>query len=180
MNSLLIAALTAAPEKIPDLKPPRGVIPPGFWESYGWLAVLLAGVTLLVVSAVIHRLRRPKPVIVPTPAQIARRELERLRAHADDPEAIAAIARALRHFVVSKFRLAGPGLTADEIAAQVPTDPGLAAEVHLFLEQCDTANFAPASAHPNAVTMIGEAGRLIGVIEQQTPPALPVQALVAR
>lgn len=176
MNALLLAAMTAAPGKIPDLKPVRGTIPSSFWEAYGWLLVLLAGVVCLALAALMNRWRRPKPVIVPAASELARRELARLRASTDEPEPIAAIARVVRHFLVAKFRLAGPGLTGEEIAAHLPTDPRLAAELQLFLEQCDVSSFAPAATRPSMAATNSEAERLIGTVERQTPPPLPVLA----
>lgn len=174
MNMLVLAALTAAPEKIPDLKPIRGAIPPSFWEAYGWLVVLLAGLACLALAILMNRLRRPKPLIVPSAADLARRELDRLRASDDQPDLIPAVARVLRHFLITKFRLAGPGLTAVEISGHIPADPALAAEMQLFLEQCDVSSFAPAATAPTAANAIAEAERLIGAIESQTTTTLPM------
>lgn len=169
----LLAALTAAPEKIPDLKPIRGAIPPSFWEAYGWLVLLLLGVACLAIALLMNRLRRPKPVIIPSAADLARRELERVRASSDETALPAAVARVLRHFLVKRFRLAGPGMTAHEIAAHLPIEPALVAELQLFLDHCDLASFAPAAARSLPAATIGEAERLIGAVERQSPPPLP-------
>ena len=80
MNALhLLAALTAAPEKSPDLKPARGTIPPTLWEMHGWALTFLAAIFLVLFVSIIHRLRQPKPVILPTLADLARCELSALR-----------------------------------------------------------------------------------------------------
>jgi hypothetical protein len=81
-------------------------------------------------------------------------------------------ARLLRSFLISKFSLAGPGLTAGEIAGCLPTDEGLAAELHRFLHYCDVINFAPALAAPPADTVIEDALKLIDSVERRTPPPL--------
>lgn len=169
----LLAALTAAPEKIPDLKPPRGAIPPTFWEEYGLALCIFGAVGLVVLAAIIHRLRQPKPVVVPTPADIARRELDALRGHKDATVVNTEAARILRGFLIKKFGLAGPGLTADEIAAHLPTDEVLAAELHLFLQHCDVANFAPAAPLPSAGAVIEDALESIDAVERQTPQPPP-------
>ena len=164
-----LAALTAAPEKIPDLIPPRGAIPPTLWEAHGWALCFLAAIALVLLIAIVHRLRQPKPVVIPTPADLARQELSTLRGRAD-AQVNTTAARVLRGFLIAKFRLAGPGLTADEIAAHLPMDPSLAAELHLFLHQCDVTNFAPAASIPPADSVIEDALGLIDSVERQTPP----------
>ena len=173
MNALhLLAALTAAPEKIPDLKPARGAIPPTLWEAHGWALSFLAAIFLVLLVALIHRLRQPKPVVLPTLADLARRELSALRG--DDATRVnTESARTLRRFLIMKFRLAGPGLTADEITAHLPTDESLAAELHLFLHHCDIANFAPASPAPSADAVIDDALGLLEAVERQTLQPLP-------
>ena len=168
-----LAALTAAPEKIPDLKPARGAIPPTLWEEHGWALSFLGLIAIVLIIVIVHRLRQPKPVIVPTPADIARRALAELRSKADAARVNTEVAGTLRRFLITKFRLAGPGLTADEIAAHLPMDESLAAELHLFLHHCDVANFAPNTPAPPAAAVIDDALGLLDAVEQQTPPPLP-------
>lgn len=176
MNALpsLLAALTAAPEKIPDLKPARGAIPPTLWDEHGWALSFLALIALVVVVAIIRRLRQPKPIVAPTPADIARRALADLRGKADAARVNTDVAGTLRRFLITKFRLAGPGLTAEEIAGHLPTDESLASELHLFLHHCDVANFAPNTPAPPANAVIDDALGLLDAVEKQTPPPLPV------
>src|SRR4051794_3687167 len=110
----LLAALTAAPEKIPDLKPPRGAIPATLWEQHGVALAFLGAIVLVLVIAIVQRLRQPKPVIILTPADIARGELDALRGCENAALVNTEAARVLRRFLIAKFGLAGPGLTADE------------------------------------------------------------------
>jgi hypothetical protein len=173
----LLAAITAAPEKIPDLKPPRGEILPTLWEAHGWALGALAVVALLLLAAIVQRLRQPKPVVLPTLADRARVELTALRAQGDAASINTGAARVLRRFLIAKFGLAGPGLTPDEIAAHLPTNEALTAELHRFLHQCDVANFAPATPAPPADAVIVETLGLIDTVERQTPPPLPMARL---
>ena len=85
MNPLspLLAAITAAPEKIPDLKPVRGAIPPTLWEEHGWALCFFGAVALVLLILIIRRLRQPKPVVAPTPADIVRRDLKALHGRED-------------------------------------------------------------------------------------------------
>ncbi len=176
MNPLFLrlAAITIAPEKIPDLKPPRGSIAPTLWEQHGWALCFLGAIALVLLISIIQRLSRPAPVIIPTSADLARRELEGLRGRGDAAVVNTGAGRVLRGFLVAKFGLAGPGLTADEIAAHLPMDEVLAGEIHLFLHQCDVANFAPAVPAPAAEAVIENALELIDSVEQKLPPPLPV------
>lgn len=174
MNPLFLAALTAAPEKIPELQPPRGMIPPTLWEVHGWTLIALAAVLCALLAVVIRRLRQPKPVAVVSAAEIAYRQLAALRSISDGPRTITEAPRVLREFLVAKFGLAGPGLTAREIAAHLPPNLSLAAELQQFLEACEAANFAPRSTGPPAEIALGEVERLVDAVEQQTSPPLPV------
>jgi hypothetical protein len=176
----LLAALTAAPEKIPDLKPPRGAIPATLWEQHGMTLAFLGAIVLVLVIAIVRRLRQPKPVIIPTPADIARSELDALRGCENAALVNTEAARVLRRFLIAKFGLAGPGLTADEITSHLPMDETLASNLHFFLHQCDVANFAPAAPTPAADSVIEHARELIDSIERKLPPPLPVsQAAMA-
>src|SRR6516164_6350294 len=76
--SLSAATNSEAAESIPQLAPPRGEIPPTFWEQYGvWTAV--TGVVLLAgLGTAIWFLTRPKPPVVQPPEVQARTALEGL------------------------------------------------------------------------------------------------------
>src|SRR6516162_4252211 len=60
----LAATNSSDADEIPPLSPPRGEIPPGFWEQYGAWAVLGGAVLLVAVLFFIWRLTRPKPPII--------------------------------------------------------------------------------------------------------------------
>ena len=173
MNSLFFAALTAAPEKIPELKPPRGTLPPSLWEVHGWTLIALALILGALIIVVIRRWRQPEPVTPLSPAAIAQRELAALRNVADESRPIGAAPQVLRRFLIAKFALAGPGLTAQEIAAHLPTSLPLAAELQHFLEAAEVANFAPQTMTPPTAIALGEVERLVQAVEEQTTPPEP-------
>ena len=174
MNHPFFAALKAAPEKIPDLKPPRGTIAPTLWEAHGWALIALLLIFCALVAVLVRRWRRPKPVLAISPAEIARRELAALRTAADPSRTVSEASRVLRRFLIAKFGLAGPGLTAQEIAGHLPARLALAAELQHFLETAETANFAPETAAPRRSVALEEIERLVEAVEAQTPPPLPV------
>src|SRR6266403_4483516 len=83
--ALLPAATNPAPaEPISPLAPPRGEIPPAFWEQYGvWLVA--SGVVLLAgLGSAVWFLTRPKPPVVLPPEIQARQALERLSLQPED------------------------------------------------------------------------------------------------
>lgn len=175
---LLLAAIKIVPEPIPDLKPPRGEIPPGLWEEQGTLILILAALGCVILAAVIQRWRTPRPVITPSPAEIARAQLDRLSAEAP-ADALAGSARILRAFIVEKCALPGPGLTADEIAASLTSVPEIAGQIYGFLGDCERAQFAPRAVAPPPEAAIDpeaaiEAARgFIDALERRTPPPIP-------
>lgn len=174
MNPPFFAALKAAPEKIPELKPPRGTIAPTLWEAHGWTLIALLLVFCALVAVIVRRWRQPKPVLPISPAEIARRELAALRHAADQSPTVVEASRVLRRFLIAKFGLAGPGLTAHEIGAHLPARLALAAELQHFLETAEIANFAPETVAPRPSAAFEEIERLVEAVEAQTPPPLPV------
>ncbi|MEO8351966.1 MAG: hypothetical protein ABI680_09555 [Chthoniobacteraceae bacterium] len=173
LAGFVIAIIKAVPEPIPDLKPPRGEIPPTFWEMHGLAVIGTSLIGLFLLVALIRQWRQPKPVIVETPAEIATRNLQALR---DEPNAATVLLRTsetLRRYLIARFGLPGPGLTADEIAIHLHTDPPLARQLHRFMADCDLVKFAPVHEVPASDPIIHDALRLIEAVERRSPPPLP-------
>jgi hypothetical protein len=162
----------AAPEKIPDLRPPHDEIPPSFWELHGWQAGVAAPVVLMLAGLAVLWLRRPAPVVVEPPAAIARRELEALRGRAGDAALAAEVSRIFRRYVWRFFEFAPDELTTAEIRQALQTrpqiSPGLAGDIGDFLRRCDEWKFAPAPAPQFAV--VPDALDLVEKIEMTRRP----------
>ncbi len=170
---LVIAIIKAAPEPIPDLKPPRGEIPPTFWEMHGLAIVGTSLLGLFLLVTLIRQWRQPKPVPVETPAEIATHSLHALLNETNTTTALLRTSDTLRRYLIERFELPGPGLTADEIAAHLHTDPPLARQLHRFMADCDLVKFAPDRDVPASDPIIHDALRLIEAVERRSPPPLP-------
>lgn len=142
--------LTLGKDEIPPLQPPRGEMPPGFWEAHGGTVAGIA--CLLVVAAVIAwwvRARARPPVPVP-PEALAHASLESLRGRPEDPVVLSQVARAVRGYFVSALGLPQAEPTSRELARCLQTDervgPELAGATSRFLERCEQRQFAPRPA----------------------------------
>ena len=68
-----LAATNADLEEIPPLRPAREEIPPTFWEQHALWVGIFAALGLLVIVAAVYFFTRPKPLVVLTPQEEARR-----------------------------------------------------------------------------------------------------------
>src|SRR5438094_10386757 len=80
----LLASTNTALDEIPPLRPPRGEIPPGFWEQRGAWVIPSSLFLLALVSVAVWFARRAKPRAEVPPEVLARQELEPLRAQAEN------------------------------------------------------------------------------------------------
>jgi hypothetical protein len=148
LPSPLAALTTNQPlEKIPPLRPPLDPILPGFWDNHG-VQVLAAGlVVLLGLALLIWWLRRPSPVFTEPPEVTARRALEALRGHPEDPQAPARVARALCRCVQASLGLPLEEWTSDELLAALgrgaAVQPDVREALARFLRDCEARAFAP-------------------------------------
>jgi hypothetical protein len=139
-------------EPIPQLRPPHGEIPPTFWEQYaGW--VCAGGVVLTAVAGLaVWFACRPRPEVIPPPREVARRELEPLRAQAEDGALLSRVSQVLRQYIVAAFELEPGELTTTEfcltIAGNPRISPKLATEISDFLRRCDERKFSPDAQGP--------------------------------
>lgn len=165
-TSLRAATNSELSEQIPALAPPRGEIPPSFWEQYGnW--VLASGVVLLAaVGAAMWFLNRPKPPVILPPEVQARQALEILSQGPEDGTVLSQVSQVLRHYVAAAFGLPAGELTTTEfcrlIGSHSQVGPELAAAISGFLRQCDERKFAP-SPLPAALGAVPRALELIEI-----------------
>ena len=166
--SLLADTNAGSPEEIPPLRPPRAEIPLTFWEKHGhWIVggsvalVALAGVAGWLLS-------RPKPEDVVPPEIRARRELEQLRARAEDGALLSRVSQVLRCYVAAAFDLPPGELTTAEfcrvVAGEARIGPELAGAFSDFLRRCDERKFTPPAPRPE-LGAVGEALKLIAAAE---------------
>jgi len=164
----LTCALAATNEgdfdDIPAMAPPRGEIPPSFWEQYG-LAVTLGGTfVLLLVSFFIWRLTRPKPPII-VPIEVStRKALLQLRDKPETGALLSQISQTLRQYVAGAFSLRPGELTTTEFSEALATNekvgPGLSSSVSQFLRRCDEQKFSPAIKPP-----MGAAAQALNLVD---------------
>jgi hypothetical protein len=164
---LTLAADTNVDSELPtsSLLPPRGEIPPSFWEQYGTWIVLGAVLFLLLLAFVVWLIIRPKPpVLVPYAVQ-ARQELEPMRQLPEDGNLLSRTSQILRRYVAAMFGLPPGELTTTEFCQVILNDPKIGAELARetseFLRGCDVRKFAPWPSEPPP----GAVSRALGIID---------------
>lgn len=191
----VFAAETNGPSDAPtsSLRPPRGEIPPSFWELYGAWLILGSVVAVVVMAFVIWFITRPKPV-TPVPFSVqARQELEPLRQLPEDGALLSRTSQIVRHYLAAMFNLASEERTTTEFSGAVLGDPrvgpALAGDVSEFLRICDLRKFAPGAPAASSGTVdralliidraegrLAELKRPSAPVPGARPPALPGQA----
>ena len=161
----LAAANFPAPDDLPPLRPPRGEIPPTFWEqNRPW--VTIGGALLLgLAGTAVWWLRRPRPAVIVPPEVQARQALEPLREQPEDGAVLSRISQTLRRYVGAAFGLPpGEMTTADfcrAIAGHERLGTELSATLGDFLRSCDERKFAP----PAPMPALGAAARALKLVE---------------
>jgi len=155
-------------EEILKLRPPRGEIPPTFWEKNG-LWVVSSGVALMVLAgAGIWFLTRPKPPQAVPPEVRARRAVEALRGRAEDGVVLSRVSQVLRRYVTAAFELPSEEMTTSEfcrvIGGEARLGPQVAGAISDFLRRCDERKFTLPAPRPE-MDAVGEALNLIEAVE---------------
>ena len=162
---LLACAATNLPDQIPPLRPPRGEIPPGFWEEHGLSIVAGSALALVFLGVAGWLLTRRKPPPPPAPETLARQALVRLRRRPEEGLLLSRVSRILRRYLVAAFGLPAEELTTAEFCAVLshnqPVGPELSAGISEFLRRCDERKFAPAAPQPP----LGAVERALALIE---------------
>jgi len=142
-------AATNAPgeDALLKLRPPRGEIPPTFWERNGVWIIAAVVVLLVVIALVAWWLTRPKPTVPVPPDVQARKALDPLRQKAEDGAVLSQVSQILRHYVSAAFALPPGEMTTGDfcraIADQGRLGDDLSAALSDFLRKCDERKFAP-------------------------------------
>jgi hypothetical protein len=179
----LTPVVALADGDLPPLQPPHGELPPVFWELHRWAVLAAALVALALLVLLILWLRRPRPVIVIPPEEIARRALEALRGQPEDGVLLMKVSGIFRRYVIFACGLPPRELTTTEVCRAVAVrpqfKPDLADAVASFLRQCDERKFSatpPASdlgAVAAALTLLEQIEQRRRQMTSRTPPPIP-------
>ncbi|MGH8023190.1 MAG: hypothetical protein ACRED1_06395 [Limisphaerales bacterium] len=131
---------------MPKLLPPRGLIPPTFWEEHS-NAVLAGGLLLLALAAaVLWIILRPRPRPVLPPAIVAREILTKCRARPEDGKVLSEVSQALRRYVGLTLEFPPGEFTTSEICGGLERSdqlsPQLKRAICQFLSRCDQRKFS--------------------------------------
>jgi hypothetical protein len=158
-------------EPIPPLRPPRGPLPPTFWEAWvGWVIgggalffILLAGLIWLLVRA-------KAPLIIPPEAQ-ARNALGALRGQPESGLLLSRVSQIVRAYFSAAFALPAGELTTSELCRAIEErqeiSVQLKGEVSDFLRSCDERKFSPTPAPAPIIGAVIRADKLIETAEAQ-------------
>lgn len=165
-----------AAEKTPDLRPPLGEMPPGFWEQHGNAALVVAAIIALAGTTVLMWWRnRPRPVVVIPPGETARLALATLRARPQDAALVTEVSQVVRRYVLAVLPREGEEPTTEELHGFVSADARLAPELVEaltgFLRDCDVRKFSPHGAPPAGA--VDRALELVGQLEARLQPPKP-------
>jgi hypothetical protein len=173
-----------AASEIPDLLPPRDLLPPAFWEQHG-TAVLLgaASAGLVVLVALIWLRRRPRVQTIVPPAIIAREALAARRDRTEDTALIGEVSQIVRRYVLDRLKMERIEPTTEELARALAAVRRLAPEVRValieFLREGDVCKFACAPG-PVPTGLVARAFELIERIETNLAAADPAATAAAR
>src|SRR5260370_10278107 len=145
---MMAADTNPAPlDAIARLRPPRGEIPPTFWEQYGLWLMVAACLLLGLAGAAVWFFNRPgQPIPLALEAQ-ARQALRGLPQQPEDGAVLSGVSQILKRYVAAAFGLPAGELTTGEfcraLAGHEPVGPELSAAFADFLHHCDERKFAP-------------------------------------
>jgi hypothetical protein len=137
-------------EKIPDLRPPKTELSPGYWEVHGAAVAWVLGLVLVLLAWLTWRLTRRKPVPAPAPSEALRRQLTSWKSRPEDGALLSETSRLLTHYALIAGGQPPAELTREELAAVLAARAGFPAEcraaVEGFLAECEARKFSPAPA----------------------------------
>jgi hypothetical protein len=153
--------ISADDDDATKLRPPRGEIPPTFWETYSIWILIGALVFLALIGIIIWIVTRPKPPIIVPPEVRAREALSPLVARTEDGLVLSQVSQILRRYVAEAFGLPPGELTTTEFCSLIANHEkigrDLASTISEFLRRCDERKFTPA---PPAAPMTAAATAL--------------------
>jgi hypothetical protein len=169
-GSLSALSLGPASDKMPPLRPPRGLLLPSFWELHGGKVMGGAVAALLGIGGLIWWRRRPRPVLPEPPEVTARRALESLRGRTEDAALMTLVGRGLCRYVQAILALAPEEWTTEQLLAAVRQSSSIPPDsvnaLAGLLRECDTRAFAPWPP-PAPPALVERALQLVNRLEQE-------------
>ncbi len=148
LPAFAVTNTSTAGDNLPELRPPRGEIPPSFWELYGAWVIGGSIAFLVLIGVAIWFLTRPKPPIIIPPHIRAKQTLDPLLAEPEDGRVLSQVSQILRHYVAEAFGLPPGEQTTAEFCRIIAADERLGLEfsgaIAEFLRRCDERKFRPA------------------------------------
>jgi Domain of unknown function (DUF4381) len=133
-------------DQIPQLKPPHGEIPPGFWEQYGIWVIVAGLIFVYLVAWVIWLVMRKRKPMSRPPEVEANEALAAIRGQPENGETLAEISRIVKTYFVRAFNLPPQEHTTAEIAVLARESrqigPGLGQDLGAYLAELDRRKFA--------------------------------------
>jgi hypothetical protein len=158
-------------EQIPPLRPPRGEIPPSFWDEHVYTLVIWSSILLIIIGlALWFMLRNRKRLVVP-PAVEARLVLEPLLGKVENGAMLSRVSQTLRHYVSAAFGLVPGELTTTEfceaISSNAKVGQELSQEISQFLRRCDQRKFAPTQGEASSLDAVSHALKFVEASERR-------------
>ena len=160
-----VAAEGTGAEELPELRPPKGAIPPSFWEQNGALILIGASVAVLVTVFVVWLIMRPVPPEQISAEARAKRGIEKLGQQPETGAVISELSQIVRYYFIEAFGLPNQEFTTSEFGRAVKGDqnigPELGNAVTEFLRRCDQLKFAPIPGGQLSRSVTADAYQLI-------------------
>jgi hypothetical protein len=160
-STLAATNISAGDDDLAKLRPPRGEIPPTFWERYNIWIIAGALVFLVLIGIIVWIVTRPKPPIIVPPEVRAKQALDPLLSKPEDGLLLSKVSQILRHYIAEAFGLPPGELTTIEfcrlMAGHEGIDLELGSAISEFLRRCDERKFTPS---PPAAPMAAAASAL--------------------
>lgn len=133
--------------EITPLRPPRPELPPSFLEQHALTIGVASFLGLLLLAILIWFALRPRTIAETPPDQAARRELQSLQAHPQDPQLLTRVSHVVRRYLSRAFGLPEQELTTAEFCRalheQERAGPALAEHAARVLQYWDEQKFSP-------------------------------------